>query len=116
MDRRTLGDHESKTCSVLGDDIVQPWQVMPEQVGSAGAPACTDGIRRLLVAILDDALRVLFSPPGMTSIGRPDRRRARQWFDSTDRSHAFTFERICEVLDLPASEFRSRVRRNLSLP
>lgn len=69
------------------------------------------GERRLMLAILEDALRtVLSAGRGRSSDARV--RRELRWFMSEDRSHAFAFEIICDALDLDAGWLRRRLRRD----
>ena len=95
------------------DSITQPWQVMPAQVAGRPKTPCSEPVRHLMVAILEDALRVLVSPidGGKT---RDERRSAWQWLQSTDRSYVFAFERICEVLNFEPSAMRVKVASDLT--
>jgi hypothetical protein len=66
------------------------------------------GERRLLLAVLEDAVRTL----GMIRRGGVSRRRAaleHSWFLSTDRTHPFAFETICDVLGFDAGAIRARL-------
>jgi len=88
------------------------WVAMSDPDNGTLAAGCTDveGERRLLVAVLAQALRSLF-----TDAGRPGRgaaRRLRQdltWLTSHDREEVFAFERICEMLNIDADRLRDRV-------
>src|SRR5262245_54025576 len=65
--------------------------------------------RRLMLAVLEDALRVVLS----ARVGRSSDTWVRselRWFMSEDRSHPFAFEVICDILDLDASWLRRRLR------
>jgi hypothetical protein len=67
------------------------------------------GERRLMLAVLEDALRtVLSARVGRSSNAWPQEEL--RWFTSEDRSHPFAFEVICDVLDLDASWLRRRLR------
>lgn len=67
------------------------------------------GERRLMLAVLEDALRTVLDG----RVGRSSDVWVKSelgWFMSTDRSHPFAFEVICDVLDLDASWLRRRLR------
>ena len=66
------------------------------------------GERRLLLAVLEDAVRTLrMARRGVVS---PKRARLEQsWLLSTDRSDPFAFETICDVLGFDASALRARL-------
>lgn len=72
-------------------------------------PACSESVRALLVAVLEDALRVMRAPL-RERLTQNDRRQATRWFASRDRSSMFTFERVCEVLRLDPNDIRAKVR------
>ena len=69
------------------------------------------GERRLMLAVLEDALRTVLSARVGRSCDAWVREELR-WFMSEDRSHPFAFEVICDVLDLDASWLRARLRAN----
>jgi hypothetical protein len=80
-----------------------------------GAPAigATDGRlrlcgeRRLMLAVLEDALRTVTGARlGRTNVTWLQRELA--WFLSGDRSHPFAFECICDALDIDADWLRGR--------
>jgi hypothetical protein len=62
-----------------------------------------------MLAVLEDALRTVLS----ARVGRASDAWVRdelRWFMSEDRSHPFSFEVICDVLDLDANWLRQRLR------
>ena len=74
-------------------------------VRHAAPLAC--GERRLMLAVLEDALRTVLN----ARVGRSSDAWVRdelRWLMSEDRSHPFAFEVICDVLDLDASWLRRR--------
>lgn len=76
------------------------------------APA---GIRRLMVAILDDAICVHRNY--RRAVTRDKRRlhhRARRWFESNDRSYVFSFLRITEALGIEPDLLRRALRTRAS--
>jgi len=82
----------------------------PETDGTARrANPLACGERRLMLAVLEDALRTVLS----ARVGRSSDSWVQdelRWFMSEDRSHPFAFEVICDVLDLDASWVRRRLR------
>jgi len=67
---------------------------------------------RLMVAVLEDALRVFCGFAG--SSGRKNQRLYRQaadWFESPDTSWPFAFENICDALGLEPEWIRQLLRR-----
>ncbi|MCW5893892.1 MAG: hypothetical protein KIT14_25595 [bacterium] len=76
--------------------------------GSTGTDA--QGERRLLLAVLEDAVRTMLKHTGATR-GRPGTllREALAWVASDARDDCFRFARICEALDIDAERLRGRV-------
>jgi hypothetical protein len=65
--------------------------------------------RRLLVAVLADAI-ACYQAPGRR--GRDARRawvEARDWLTSHDRVHVFSFENLCDALGIDADAIRNRL-------
>jgi hypothetical protein len=66
-----------------------------------------DGERRLMIAVLEDAIHVY-----RTQVGARDGRGlelfrdAEEWIEDTERSWLFSFENVCDVLDLDADYLR----------
>ena len=80
----------------------------PAGIGSTDNRLITRPERRLMHAVLEDALRTLLG----ARYGRTSATRARQelaWFMSADAADPFTFERVCEVLGIDAAWLRGRV-------
>jgi hypothetical protein len=69
------------------------------------------GEERLMLAILEDAANVYCGRQG-GGAGVRELREVERWFASTDLSHVFSFERICQALDLDPSYIRLGVRRS----
>jgi len=71
-----------------------------------------EGERRLMLAILEDAVACFQKYAGAT---RPRSRRlfqeAEEWFLETDSSWVFSFESICSVLNIDAQYFRRNLMR-----
>jgi hypothetical protein len=70
-----------------------------------------DGERRLMIAVLDDAVHVYRTQLGARD-GRARQlfREAEQWIEDTDRSWLFSFENVCDILGLDAEYLRRGLR------
>lgn len=66
-------------------------------------------IRRLMYAILEDAVSVYTSEVRSPRQSRTFQQ-TRRWFDSNDKTWIFSFLRICEALDLDPEYIRRGVR------
>lgn len=103
-----------KTVTQLSDPqvLTQPTAYMPAQhfdlTPGRQVPA---GIRRLMAAILEDAINVHRSYANATT---NDRRRlhaqARRWLASEDTTWVFSFRRITEALGIEPHGLRRRLR------
>jgi len=90
------------------------WVSGADPIAAIGAANGSEGERRLMIAVLAHALRSLFSDA--VRPGRGAARRLRQdlrWLVSDDRTDPFSFERICEALDVDADRIRSHVLSDL---
>jgi hypothetical protein len=105
-----------KTRDVTAEDRVQelfqPDTLLPSQYfDRIRRRASSDGERRLMVAILEDAVDVY-----RKQAGARDRRRrqlfedAEAWIESPDRGWIFSYENICEVLGIDAGYLRKGLR------
>jgi len=100
---------------ILGDDwlggIVEPMIVLPDQLRrQARCGARESSAHRLMLGILEDAVHLY--PKAFDPNSRLTRRQRREligWFASNDRRWLFSFERICEALDIDADSLRRRL-------
>ena len=95
------------TMDLFVPDIVRQSQFLSERA----SPSRFSGEYRLALAILEDAIQIYC----MEGSGRRNlqlRREAARWLHSSDRSWCFSFERICETLELEPD----CVRRGLRAP
>jgi hypothetical protein len=66
-----------------------------------------DGERRLMIAILEDAVDVYRKQVGAKDPRAQQLfREAEEWIDDPDRTWLFSFQNICDVLDLDAEYLR----------
>jgi hypothetical protein len=68
------------------------------------------GEHRLILAILEDAVALCVKSPSEGAVAQHEARGARAWLKSRDRSSPFTFESICDLLDLDSGYVRRGVR------
>ena len=124
MDRESLSLLGSGGLAQLGaartgdghfDGLGEPMTVLPGQLiasgGLAGAPQ-VEGERRLLIAVLEDALHCFQKYAG--AVDRRGRQRfveAEEWFMEPDSKAKLTFEYICETGGLDADSIRANLRR-----
>ena len=66
-----------------------------------------DGERRLMIAVLEDAVDVYRKQAGAReSRGQELFRDAEEWIEDADRTWLFSFQNICDVLDIDAEYLR----------
>jgi hypothetical protein len=66
-----------------------------------------DGERRLMIAVLEDAVDVYRKQHGAQDPrGRVLFEEAAEWIESTDQTWIFSFENICDVLDIDSAYVR----------
>jgi hypothetical protein len=104
----TYADHERYSTAPFEPAIILPAQFF----GRTFQKKRTDnGERKLLAAALEDALNVYYGQLLGRHPTRPTLfRETEEWIASHDCSRVFTFERICEALDLDAARIRRRLR------
>jgi len=114
---RTRADEATmKTRDVSAEDRVQelfqPDTLLPSQYFDRIRRRATfDGERRLMVAILEDAVDVY-----RKQAGARDRKRrqlfadAEAWIESSDMSWIFSFQNICDMLGIDAGYLRNGLR------
>ena len=66
-----------------------------------------DGERRLMIAVLEDAVDVYRKQAGtLDPRGSQLFREAEEWLEDPDRTWLFSFQNICDVLDIDADYLR----------
>jgi hypothetical protein len=87
-------------------DIILPTQYF-ESIGSRGL----SGEQRLMLAVMVDAINVLQNWKGT---GSPRKRRnfaeAAQWVNTRGTGHPFSFDSVCDALEIHSELLRSRLR------
>ena len=105
MGEATMKDEEQLST------LLEPDVMVPEQFFAGPRRGEELGEHRLMAAILDDAvLTYCMSQVARARGGWRAEREAGEWIESSDRSWIFSFERICEALDLDAQCIRRGVR------
>src|SRR2546422_10476368 len=105
MGEATMKDEEQLST------LLEPDVMVPEQFFAGPRRGEERGEHRLMAAILDDAvLTYCMSQVARARGGWRAEREAGEWIESADRSWIFSFERICEALDLDAACIRRGVR------
>ena len=105
MGEATMKDEEQLST------LLEPDVMVPEQFFAGPRRGEERGEHRLMAAILDDAvLTYCMSQVARARGGWRAEREAGEWIESTDRSWIFSFERICDALDLDAECIRRGVR------
>ena len=70
--------------------------------------ASSEGERKLLFAVLEDAILCHLQNAQEASVGnRPESHGAAEWLSSDDESGPFAFLRVCEALSIDAGRLRS---------
>lgn len=105
---RANQEHEEQ-----GTHLFEPLTIMPAQYFTAlRRRAARHGEKRLMIAILEDAVAVyLGHREPTTSKRRRLFRDTERWLRSRDTTWVFSFERICEMLDLDPAWIRRGLRR-----
>lgn len=100
MNRRTPADFHDES-------------IRPDQHYSASrSGGLAEGERRLMIAILEDAMlcaRNVIKQGGTG--GDPDLEMAMAWFEDEDTDYIFSFESICEFLEIRSEDIRAQLER-----
>ena len=88
----------------LTPDLLTPVQYYPDTIRRHGS-----GVRRLMAALLEDAAHIYSRSAGAGQTSRLFQE-AKGWVESEDRLWPFSFQRVCEALQLDAEWVRGRLR------
>ena len=87
--------------------IIEPWVMLPTQGLDGTRSAAASGERRLMAAVLTDAIQVYLK-------GRRESllfREAERWIESSDRGWLLSYENVCDVLQIDAGLLRRALHR-----
>ena len=87
--------------------VIEPWVVLPSQGLDSLRSVSASGERRLMAAILTDAIQVYLKGRRQSLLFRD----AERWIESGDRRWLLSFENICDVLHIDADRLRRTLRR-----
>ena len=106
-DRDTAAGSEDRVAGLFVPDTC-----FPRSTSTACARRTEyDGERRLMIAVLEDAVDVYRKQAGARDARRQQLfRDAEEWIDSDDRAWIFSFQNICDVLDIEAEYLRRGLR------
>jgi hypothetical protein len=94
------------------DAIIAPEVILPSQFFSALSPLTERPERRLMLAVLQDAVGTLLNHAGNARRG-PRRlvREAERWIYARNADWPYSFENICAALNLDPAALREGLRR-----
>jgi hypothetical protein len=93
------------------DTLSQADIILPSQYFATMGSVGLSGEQRLMLAVLVDAINVLQSWKGSGSARkRRNFAEAAQWVNSPGASHPFSFDSICDALDINSELLRARLR------
>jgi len=87
--------------------------VMPAQFHTPASEAWWPGEKRLMLAVLTDAVDILTKGPGASGQRRVVYDETAEWLASDDREWPYSFVNVCDTLELDTSAVRSALRRRL---
>ena len=97
------------------DSLVAGDIMLPTQFWAPGDDPRTEPEKRLMAAVLEEAVATLLNRAGDRSHeGSQLMEEARRWFASDERSGTFAFATICDVLGLDASCIRQALAAKLA--
>ena len=94
--------------------LLEPEILLPSQLYDSGGlgRAVLEGERRLMLAVLEDAVACFQKNAGATGQrGRRLFKEAEEWFAEEDGAWVFSFDAICTVLNINTDYFRSNLKR-----
>ena len=102
-----MKERESAADERMGE-IFQPDTLLPSQFFDRVRRRTEhEGERRLMIAVLEDAVEVYRKQAGAKEPrGQQLFREAEEWIEDPDRSWLFAFENICDVLDIDGNYLR----------
>jgi hypothetical protein len=106
-----VNTNHTQSASVPADFLFTPEVILPSQFFAATTVEVERPERRLMLAVLQDAVATLLKHAGSTRSG-PRRlvREAEQWITARNHDWPFSFENICNTLNLDPAALRAGLR------
>jgi hypothetical protein len=99
-----------------GHELFDVWLVLPVQLAGGARAAERSGEKRLLAALLADAMRLYAKHRhSRTASGVILFRETERWIESCDRSWLLAFENVCNILDIEPERLRRTLRTETAL-
>jgi hypothetical protein len=103
--------HDAQPTPRTDDILSQADIILPSQYFASLGSAGLSGEQRLMLAVLVDAINVLQSWQGGSSVRkRRNFAEAAQWVNTRGASHPFSFDSVCDALEIDSELLRSRLR------
>jgi hypothetical protein len=94
-----------------GQELLDVWIMLPTQLVGGTRTADLSGEKRLMAAVLADAIRLYAKHrPSPTAGGQILFRETERWIESYSRGWLLSFENVCEVLDIDPERLRGVLR------
>jgi len=87
--------------------------VMPVQFHTPASQAWWPGEKRLMLAVLTDAIDILMKGPGMKDPRRTVFEETVAWFTRDDADWPCSFVNVCDALGIDARAVRDAIRRRM---
>src|SRR5215471_9705910 len=105
------GEHMQNQSVLRADDFLSEMDIiLPSQYFGAMGSVGLSGEQRLMLAVLADAINVLRS---WRYVGNVRKRRtfaeAAQWVITRGTRHVFSFDGVCDALEIDSAQVRSRL-------
>jgi len=91
---------------------LEPESFLPSQHFTRSDNGPGAGVKRMMIAMLEDAIDV-YRKHASTRGGKHERafREAERWFELRDRSWLFSFESVCDTLNIDANRLREALAK-----
>jgi hypothetical protein len=104
---------------VLEQDVssgaLEPWVLLPSQFADRARPTEHSGEKRLMAAILADAVQCyLKNHHGRGAAAQILFRETETWLESHDQRWLLSFENVCDVLGIDADRLRGALRAQVA--
>lgn len=95
--------------------LIEPDVMLPAQLGALGSIVAHQPERRLMLAVLEDAIQTVMRYAGDRRVRQQKLvREVDRWIDVRNEDDVFAFANVCAVLDLDANVMRKGIRRMMA--